>query len=170
MNFMNRNLSLRIVSTLLSMILICTVVIPVSATDTVNSLTESTNQLQNQLASLNQELNQLSNEISAISAQASSLASEITAVKSELAIAKGQEASQYEAMKAVNQTLISLYWGIGQEIYNQQNEKGWGKSIVEVLANEIKKIFQMFKDFLLVIYGECEIFMLHIVMLKISHH
>ena len=28
--------------------------------------------------------------------------------------------SQYEAMKAVNQTLISLYWGIGQEIYNQQ--------------------------------------------------
>ena len=100
MNFMNRNLSLRIVSTLLSMILICTVVIPVSATDTVNSLTESTTQLQNQLTSLNQELNQLSNEISAISAQASSLASEITAVKSELAIAKGQEASQYEAMKA----------------------------------------------------------------------
>ena len=24
--------------------------------------------------------------------------------------------SQYEAMKVVNQTLISLYWGIGQEI------------------------------------------------------
>ena len=38
--------------------------------------------------------------------------------------------SQYEAMKAVNKTLINLYWGIGQEIYNQQNEKGWGKSIV----------------------------------------
>lgn len=100
MNFMNRNLLLRIVSTLLSMILICTMAIPVSATDTVNSLTESTTQLQNQLASLNQELNQLSNEISAISAQVSTLASEITAVKSELAIAKGQEASQYEAMKA----------------------------------------------------------------------
>lgn len=97
---MNRNLLLRIVSTLLSMILICTMAIPVSATDTVNSLTESTTQLQNQLASLNQELNQLSNEISAISAQVSTLASEITAVKSELAIAKGQEASQYEAMKA----------------------------------------------------------------------
>ena len=41
--------------------------------------------------------------------------------------------SQYEAMKEVNQTLINLYWGIGQEIYNQQQEKGWGKSIVEVL-------------------------------------
>ena len=31
--------------------------------------------------------------------------------------------SQYEAMRAVNKTLISLYWGIGQEIYNQQQEK-----------------------------------------------
>ena len=67
--------------------------------------------------------------------------------------------SQYEAMKAVNQTLISLYWGIGQEMYNQQQEKGWGKSIVEVLSKEIKKIFQMLRDFLQVIYGECEIFM-----------
>lgn len=28
--------------------------------------------------------------------------------------------SQYEAMKQVNKTLINLYWGIGQEIYNQQ--------------------------------------------------
>ena len=49
--------------------------------------------------------------------------------------------SQYEAMKAVNKVLISLYWGIGKEIYNQQQEKGWGKSIVELLAQEIKKDF-----------------------------
>lgn len=49
--------------------------------------------------------------------------------------------SQYEAMKAVNKTLINLYWGIGKEIYNQQQEKGWGKSIVEVLSEEIKKDF-----------------------------
>ena len=49
--------------------------------------------------------------------------------------------SQYEAMRAVNKNLINLYWGIGQEIYNQQQEKGWGKSIVEVLAKELKKEF-----------------------------
>ena len=49
--------------------------------------------------------------------------------------------SQYEAMKAVNKALINLYWGIGQEIYNQQQEKGWGKSIVELLAKELKKEF-----------------------------
>lgn len=55
--------------------------------------------------------------------------------------------SQYEAMKAVNTTLISLYWGIGQEIYNQQQEKGWGKSIVEVLAKELKEEFPDVKGF-----------------------
>lgn len=49
--------------------------------------------------------------------------------------------SQYEAMKAVNKTLINLYWGIGEEIYNQQQENGWGKSIVELLAKELKKEF-----------------------------
>lgn len=55
--------------------------------------------------------------------------------------------SQYEAMKAVNQALISLYWGIGEEIYNQQQEKKWGKSIVEVLAKEIQKDFPDVKGF-----------------------
>lgn len=49
--------------------------------------------------------------------------------------------SQYEAMKTVNTTLINLYWGIGQEIYMQQQQKGWGKSIVEILAKELKKEF-----------------------------
>lgn len=55
--------------------------------------------------------------------------------------------SQYKVMKQVNQTLITLYWGIGQEIYNRQQEKGWGKSIVEVLAKEIQKDFSGVKGF-----------------------
>jgi len=45
--------------------------------------------------------------------------------------------SQYEALKAANKALITLYWEIGEEIYNQQQQKGWGKSIVEVLAAEL---------------------------------
>lgn len=55
--------------------------------------------------------------------------------------------SQYKVMKQVNQALITLYWGIGQEIYNRQQEKGWGKSIVEVLAKEIQKDFPGVKGF-----------------------
>ena len=49
--------------------------------------------------------------------------------------------SQYEAMKVVNKFLVGLYWGIGEEIYKQQQEKGWGKSIVEILANELQEEF-----------------------------
>jgi len=48
---------------------------------------------------------------------------------------------QYEAMKKVNKELIQLYWEIGEEINNQQREKGWGKSIVEVLSKELQKEF-----------------------------
>lgn len=56
-------------------------------------------------------------------------------------------ALDFENMKAVNTTLINLYWGIGKEIYNQQQEKGWGKSIVEVLSKEIQKEFPEVKGF-----------------------
>ena len=48
---------------------------------------------------------------------------------------------QYEAMKRVNTELIQLYWEIGEEINRQQTEKGWGKSIVEVLSKELQKEF-----------------------------
>jgi len=48
---------------------------------------------------------------------------------------------QYEAMKQVNVELIQLYWEIGEDINRQQNENNWGKSIVEVLAKELKKEF-----------------------------
>lgn len=84
----------------LCFVLAVTSVVPAYATGTVDTLQESTNQLQNQLTGLKQELNQLGDEISSISAQASALTSEISQVKSELAIAKGQEEAQYEMMKS----------------------------------------------------------------------
>jgi predicted nuclease of restriction endonuclease-like (RecB) superfamily len=48
---------------------------------------------------------------------------------------------QYEAMKHVNTELIKLYWEIGAGIDRQQREQGWGKSVVDVLANELRKEF-----------------------------
>ena len=48
---------------------------------------------------------------------------------------------QYEAMKRVNTELIQLYWKIGEEIDRQQREKGWGESVVGVLAKELQKEF-----------------------------
>ncbi|MCL1996278.1 MAG: PDDEXK nuclease domain-containing protein [Defluviitaleaceae bacterium] len=54
---------------------------------------------------------------------------------------------QYEAMKAVNKELLGLYWEIGEEINNQQKEKGWGKSVVEILAKELQLEFPGVKGF-----------------------
>lgn len=48
---------------------------------------------------------------------------------------------QYQVLKLMNAETINLYWQIGEEIYRQQQEKGWGKSIVQVLSNELQKEF-----------------------------
>jgi len=48
---------------------------------------------------------------------------------------------QYEALKKVNAELMQLYWEIGGEIESKQQEQGWGKSVVEVLAKELQKEF-----------------------------
>jgi len=40
-----------------------------------------------------------------------------------------------------------MAWEIGEEITRQQNEKGWGKSIVEILSKELQKEFPGVQDF-----------------------
>jgi len=49
--------------------------------------------------------------------------------------------AQYEALKAVNKELIQLYWDIGKMIVDRQKKYGWGKSIVENLAQDLQKEF-----------------------------
>lgn len=48
---------------------------------------------------------------------------------------------QYTVIKIINAETINLYWEIGEEIYRQQEQNGWGKSIVEVLSKELQKEF-----------------------------
>lgn len=55
--------------------------------------------------------------------------------------------SQYEALKAVNKELISLYWSIGKAIVEKQDQSGWGKSVVENLSNDLQKEFPGIKGF-----------------------
>lgn len=45
--------------------------------------------------------------------------------------------AQYEALKAVNKELISLYWDIGRLILERQKEETWGKSVVKRLADDL---------------------------------
>ncbi len=49
--------------------------------------------------------------------------------------------AQYEALKAVNRELITLYWDIGQLIVTRQQQAGWGKSVVEQLAKDLQMEF-----------------------------
>lgn len=48
---------------------------------------------------------------------------------------------QFHTIKLINEQTINLYWEIGEEILHQQETKGWGKSVVTVLANELQKEF-----------------------------
>ena len=54
---------------------------------------------------------------------------------------------QYKTLQMINSETINLYWEIGEEIYRQQQVNGWGKSIVEVLSNELQKEFPGSKGF-----------------------
>ncbi|MGZ0019920.1 PDDEXK nuclease domain-containing protein [Nitrosomonas sp. wSCUT-2] len=49
--------------------------------------------------------------------------------------------AQYAALRAVNKELIALYWDIGKMIADQQEQQGWGKSVVERLSIDLKAEF-----------------------------
>ena len=49
--------------------------------------------------------------------------------------------AKYEALKAVNKELVGLYWDIGRLIVERQEKAGWGKSVVEQLAADLRAEF-----------------------------
>ncbi|MFC1643627.1 YhcG family protein [Chlamydiota bacterium] len=46
--------------------------------------------------------------------------------------------ARYNAIKHVNAELITLYWNVGEYIYNKLESSEWGESIVDQLADYIK--------------------------------
>jgi predicted nuclease of restriction endonuclease-like (RecB) superfamily len=51
------------------------------------------------------------------------------------------KAAQAQALTAVNKALIELYWDIGRSIIEKQDQEGWGKSVVEMLAKDLQSEF-----------------------------
>lgn len=47
-------------------------------------------------------------------------------------------AAQIKASIAINENLILLYWDIGKEIVEKQNNKSWGSKVVEQMAKDLK--------------------------------
>ncbi len=55
--------------------------------------------------------------------------------------------AQYDALRAVNKELISLYWNIGELIVEKQQGETWGHSVVERLAADIQQEFPGIQGF-----------------------
>ena len=51
------------------------------------------------------------------------------------------------AARAVNRDMILLYWDIGRGIVEKQKEQGWGKSVVDRLAADLRKEFPHISGF-----------------------
>jgi predicted nuclease of restriction endonuclease-like (RecB) superfamily len=49
--------------------------------------------------------------------------------------------AQYQALRAANKELLSLYWDLGESILRKQETLGWGKSVVENLARDLQAEF-----------------------------
>ena len=51
------------------------------------------------------------------------------------------KSAQYEALRAVNKGLVSLYWDLGRLIVERQKLAGWGKAVVERLSHDLQVEF-----------------------------
>jgi len=50
-------------------------------------------------------------------------------------------AARLAAARAVNRELVSLYWDIGEAILHRQQAQGWGQSVVERIAADLRAAF-----------------------------
>ena len=55
--------------------------------------------------------------------------------------------AQTQAMLSVHRELIQLYWDIGREIVSRQEREGWGKSVVDRVATDIRRAFPGIQGF-----------------------
>lgn len=55
--------------------------------------------------------------------------------------------AQLRAAVAANRVLIELYWQVGRDIVERQKAHGWGKSVVERLAQDLQKAFPSLTGF-----------------------
>ena len=49
--------------------------------------------------------------------------------------------TQTRVARAANRELIQLYWSIGKHIVERQQQLGWGKTVVEQLAQDLRNTF-----------------------------
>lgn len=65
----------------------------------------------------------------------------LTALKTQI------QHAQQRASLAVNQELLKLYWQIGHDILQRQQQLGWGSKVIEQLATDLRHAFPELKGF-----------------------
>ena len=55
--------------------------------------------------------------------------------------------AQVKAALAVNRELVLLYWQIGKDILQRQEQEGWGSKVISQLAKDLKKEFPEMRGF-----------------------
>ena len=65
----------------------------------------------------------------------------LSELKTRIASARNQ------AVRAVNQELILLYWDIGKSILEKQEREGWGKKVIQQLSRDLSGAFPEMKGF-----------------------
>jgi predicted nuclease of restriction endonuclease-like (RecB) superfamily len=55
--------------------------------------------------------------------------------------------AQVRAALAINRELVLLYWRIGREILERQQQQGWGAKVVDRLAKDLQRAFPDVKGF-----------------------
>jgi len=50
--------------------------------------------------------------------------------------------ARVKVARTANRELIKLYWSLGKNITEKQEQLGWGKSVVEQLSKDLQKIFE----------------------------
>ena len=57
------------------------------------------------------------------------------------------QVAQQRAVLAVNQELLKLYWQIGNDILQRQQQQGWGSKVIDQLAKDLRVAFPELKGF-----------------------
>ena len=55
--------------------------------------------------------------------------------------------AKVRAVISVNRELVLLYWQIGRDILNRQQQRGWGSKVIDNIAADLQKAFPEMKGF-----------------------
>lgn len=55
--------------------------------------------------------------------------------------------AQIRAALSVNRELVLLYWQIGRDILQRQEQEGWGAKVIDRLARDLRAAFPEMKGF-----------------------